>query len=610
MKPVLFTGLILGGAAFVSADESATQMSEVVVYSPRVANQGPAATFAMPVSALRYEPQVDLQARNIVEGQADVTIRGGGFENTGLRLGALTIGDAQTGHYLAEIPIAPAMLGAPEILTGASLTSVTGATAGALQYAWRPIRTGGSIQLGAGPHDLGRAEWYQGYLSDVTLAGGKIGADVALAHSESDGPIAFGDHRFDRLNARFQRITHDSQTDLFAGYQAKFFGWPNLYTPFNSKESENLQTLLFSLNHRVDYGAGEFFTAGAYHRRNKDDYAYNRFAPLGTTHPYQHTTWEDGIAAEARRGVGDFFLNLRAEALTDFLASTSLTSGNYRSRSQVKVAAIPERTWTLAPGESLIAKAGVTYDDSNRDHGTFSPVAEVAREFSQGVVRRVYVSYSRTTQEPSYTALRSSATSGLFRGNPNLGRETARNAEVGVSGLLMGWTGQAAVFARRDDALVDWTFKRGVTARTANAVDVDTVGFETFARRSWKAVDLVLGYTLLTKDPDYRGADVDASFYALNYARQRLTAAVTVRLGHGFELRMDNVARVQASNLLRTEAGDRAVFSTLALAYRPAFWRGVELTAQMDNLWNSHFQEVPSVPASPRQWSVGASYVW
>ena len=66
-----------------------------------------------------YEPLVDVQGRNLAEAQADISIRGGIFENTGFNLGAVTISDPQTGHYLAEIPLAPAMLGAPAVVTGA-----------------------------------------------------------------------------------------------------------------------------------------------------------------------------------------------------------------------------------------------------------------------------------------------------------------------------------------------------------------------------------------------------------------------------------------------------------------------------------------------------------
>ena len=119
-----------------------------------------------------------------------------------------------------------------------------------------------------------------------------------------------------------------------------------------------------------------------------------------------------------------------------------------------------------------------------------------------------------------------------------------------------------------------------------------------------------MGYTGLTKDADYRGAAVDASFYALNYARHRLTAAATVRLGRGFELRMDNVLRFQAANLLRTVGGDDALLTMASVSFRPPEWRGVEISLYVDNLWDSDFQDVPAVPAARRQVAAGVAYVW
>lgn len=611
MKPAIIL-LSACVALPLCAQTSAVSLPEVTVYSPRVANQSPVGTFAMPVSALRYEPRVDLESRNLAEAQADVTIRGGIFENTGFRLGAVSIFDPQTGHYLAEIPVAPAMLGAPEILTGAEhAVGAANSTVGAVAHGWRPIKTAGALAVAGGQYGLNRQEIYQGFLSDTRVAGQRVAADVAWARSEADGSIAFGEQNFDRINARLQLSGATSQTDLFAGYQAKFFGWPNLYTPFNSNETENLQTLLFALNHRADLGGGDFVEAGAWHRRNKDDYAFNRFAPLGPVHPFQHTTWAHGAAIGGRKSTADFAVNFRGEVLADDLKSTSLTAGRFHSRTLTKLSLVPEKTWTTAPGERVVVKAGASFDDSNRGGSAVSPVVEIAHErAAAAVLRRMHFSYAQTTQVPTYTALNSSATAGLFRGNANLGREKSRNLEIGASGTLGGWTGQAAVFYRRDDALVDWTFRRGVTARAANAVDVDTTGVEVVARRTWRAVDVVLGYTGLTKDADYRGATVDASFYALNYARHRLTAAFTARLGGGFELRMDNVARIQADNLLRVVGGDEAVASSLGLAYRPPQCRGVEFSVLVDNLWDNRFQEVPAVPAARRQLSFGASYAW
>jgi outer membrane cobalamin receptor len=199
---------------------------------------------------------------------------------------------------------------------------------------------------------------------------------------------------------------------------------------------------------------------------------------------------------------------------------------------------------------------------------------------------------------------------GLFRGNPDLGREKTHNLEVGVAGMVGEWNTEGAVFWRQHDSLVDWTFRQGVTARTAQAVDIDVGGVELIARRSWQACDVVIGYTGLTKNADYRGAPVDASFYALNHARHRITAAATVRLGQGFELRLDNVVRFQAANMLRVVGGDDAVLTAVGVSFRPPGWRGVEFAAHVDNLWDSDFQDIPAVPAARRQFSAGVSYVW
>ncbi len=581
------------------------------MYSSRVANQTSTGAFAQPVSALRYEPLVDIHARNLAEGQADITIRGGIFENTGIQLGAVSLGDPQTGHYLAEVPVAPALLGAPRVVTGADLAlGAANATVGVVAYSWRSIRTAGAAALGWGEDNMRRVEVYQGFSGIPMGTNRGLGIDVALAHAKSDGAVPFGDYDFSRTNLRLQYAGATSQTDLFAGYQAKQFGWPNLYTPFNSNETENLQTALFVLNHRADLGRGEYLEAGIFHRRNKDDYAFNRFAAVGAVHPFQHTTWLGGGAVTTRRLWGELAVEARAEILADRLESTSLTAGKYRSRSMNKVSLLVEKDWKAAEDGGVRLRAGGTRDDTNRDGGTLSPVVDLSREFHSGPLKKLHAGYARTSQVSTYTALNASSTAGLFRGNPNLGRSISQNLEFGVAGGVWNWTTEATMFHRRDQALVDWTFRRGVTARTANPVDVDVTGLELMARRSWSACDVVLGYTGLGKVADYRGAAVDASFYALNYARQRLTAALSLRLGHGIELRIDNAARVQAGNLLRVVGGDWALSTAVGLSYRPAWRRGLELSLRVDNVWDDPFQEVPAVPASPRQFSLAAAYLW
>jgi hypothetical protein len=610
MHRVFFCSMLLAGHVWA---QSPVALPEVTVYSSRVANQDPAAGFAMPVSALRYEPGVDLQTRNLAEAQADVTLRGGTFEATGYRLGAVSLPDPQTGHYTAEIPVAPTLLSGPEIATGALLArDGFNATTGVVSQTWRPITNRGFAAAGAGEFRLARGEFYQGVRSAGVPVLGSLGADVAWARATSEGAVPWGEQAFERVNGRLQLAGPGRQTDLFAGYQAKAFGWPNLYTPFNSNESENLQTVLFALNHRADYGPGEFWTAGMFHRRNKDDYAFNRFAPLGPIHPYQHTTWISGAAANGRVAMGtQTAIALRAEFTADELRSTSLTFGRYRTRTLAKLAVLPE--WSLAgtQGARWLVRAGFTWDDSNRDRGRLSPVLTWSREFPGGNgLTALSLDVSRATQLPTYTALNSSPTAGLFRGNPNLGRTVSDNAELSARGRWLGWDGRAAAFVRRDVSLVDWTFRRGVTARIASPVDVEVSGLELVLRRTWRELESVVGFTWLDKAADYRGAIVDGSFYTLNYARQRLTAALVWRPSTVVDVRVDNSLRRQNGNPLRTTGGAQAWATACGVNWRPAGWRGVQLSAQVDNMWNDHFQETPAVPATPRQVSVSVMRRW
>lgn len=583
------------------------ELPKLSVYSAQVANQAPVATFAMPVSGLQFEPRVDVQARNLAEGQADVAIRGGIFENTGFRLGALGLHDPQTGHYFAELPVAPAMLTTPKVLTGAdNALGGFNAEVGSVAYGWRPITRRGELALVAGSDHTNRQSLYQGYVSPEKVGGQTLAADVDLGRSESDGSVPFGDHDFKRVAGRVQLTGEGMQTDFFAGWQEKFFGWPNLYTPFGFNETEHLKTELYAFNHRAWTSPENYWQIGACYRRNFDDYEFNRAVP-GASNPFIHTTHVRAIAADGRQEMDGWAVAYAAQFLRDNIRSTSLTFGPYTSRDYLKVSVVPEFGTDTAGGR-LTLRAGASYDDTNRDEAAVSPVLEASLRSPGGV--RCYAQYAESSQVATYTALKSNPAAGLFRGNQGLGRETSRNLEAGIEFARGGWTVQAAVFRRQDDDLVDWTFRRGVTARTANAVDIGTTGLEVVAVFNTRRCDLVLGYTCLEKDADYGLATVDASFYALNFPRHRLTAAVIARLGKGFELRLDNEYRVQEENLLRTIGGDTAVLTSAGLYWLPAAVRGLELSLRVDNLWDDDFQEVPAVPAARRQIAGGVTWHW
>lgn len=611
---VEFAGLMLGLAlpvALPAQSAAPVALPAYTIHSVRVANQRPVGVAAAPVSGLRFEPRVDVQARNLAEGQADVALRGGIFENTGFKIGAVSLFDPQTGHYFAELPVAPAMLSAPEILVGAQ-NALEGFNAGVGTVAsgWRRIAPGGEVAAGIGQNGFNQQSLYAGAVRTRQNGAPELAGDVEWARSESDGSRPFGDHDFARVAGRIQLRTLTAQTDLFAGYQAKFFGWPNLYTPFGFNETENLQTVLVAANHRATYGEGSWWQAGAFYRRNKDDYEFNRAVP-GASNPFQHVTHVRGAALEGRHVAGRAAIAYHLAGMSDALQSTALTFGRFNERRYLHLAAVPELARDTAAGRWLL-QAGGAFDDTDRGGSAFSPIVrtELVRPPGTGAWQRFYAEYAEATQVATYTALNSNASAGLFRGNPNLGRATMRNLEVGADGTWGAWRLETSAFLRWDDDLVDWTFRRGVVARTANAVDLRVAGVELVALRQTEHLDVVLGYAYLDKEADYGSAAVDASFYALNFARHRLTAALTWRLGKGWELRSDNEWRWQQSNPLRKVGGDRAWLSALGVHYLPPALPGLELYLQGDNLWDDDFQEVPAVPSGRRQFMGGFAWRW
>ena len=596
-----------GTAAMADATADVVVIPDYSVVSANVANPEPVGNAATPVSALRFEPRVDVQARNLAENQADISIRGGTFENSGFRLGALLLSDPQTGHYLAEIPVSPFMLGVPQVLTGLdNAMGGFGANAGTVAYSWRPIDDGGELSLAGGNYHFGRASLYMAEAASPQKGGPVIASDVEWSRSRSDGSVPYGDQAYERVGARFQVRTANTQTDFIAGYQHKFFGWPDLYTPFGVNETENLQTVLLAANTRWQQAGRGYLEVGVFYRRNKDDYEYNRFVP-GQFNPYQHTTWARGGSLQGRRESGDWAVNYSVEDMHDNLSSTALVFGPYASRDQLKAVFAPERILHQSTGQWKL-QAGGAYDDSNRGGEAFSPLSRVEWQSDSGW--RAHLEYSGASQLPTYTALKSSPASGLFRGNQSLGRERSRNLEFGAAAVTAGWSFETAIFHRQDDALVDWTYRRGVTARTANPVDIGTLGLELVARHHTAHTDWVVGYTRLRKDANYGSSLVDASFYAMNFPQDRLTSALTWRLGHGWELRSDNQYRREQPNLLRTTGGNSALLSSIGLHFAPDGKKGWDYSLRVDNLWDSSFQEVPAVPAPRRQVAAEISRHW
>jgi hypothetical protein len=604
--------LVVGSVALADSDSTAEdELTEITVSAQRVANERPAGTYAAPVTTLRFDPLVEIQSRGVAEGQSDITVRGSVFENTGMQLGAVSIVDPQTGHYVVEVPVDPAFLSIPAVLLGID-NAVAGfnSAIATVSYDFRALTDGGSVSLGAGTDDLD-FQSLRFARTATTATGSTVGAAASVARSQGDGSVPNGDHEFSRYHAHLQRVANGSQSDMVLSYQDKFYGWPGAYTGFATlNEIDDTQTTLLMLNHRASTRRG-WWEAGAVYRRLVDDYDFDRTTiEVGVPGSFEHETRSYSVGLQGLSRVGRIDWRYGAQLSSDELVrSTDLTNGDFDSRRYATLTVVPSVDFALAAG-TLTLCTGATVDYSNRDSNAVLPLIGVTLvQQSAGGDTAFGIEYAATSQLPGYTALKSNP-SGLFGGNPDLGRERAKQLSLTVSREAGDWQGRLALFSRRDDKLVDWTYASGTPfARQANAVDIDVTGFEALLTRQWPLVDLAVGYTYLVKDADYGTALVDASFYALNFARQRATLAVRYQLSTALELRLDNEYRRQQKNPLR-QGDDSTYLAALSVVWKPSKMDGLDVSLIADNLTDSEYQPFPGTPAPGRQVSLSASYSW
>ncbi len=571
----------------------------------------PAVTFATASSGWEYHPQIDLQTRGFAESQSDVTLRGGVFDNTGLQLGNLPLYDPQTGHYLAELPFDPGMLSPATILFGtehglAGLNS----TAGSIRLQWLPIDDRRLVQAGIGDRQTrqGRLLWSEKFAGESE----HWGVAVGIAGSESEGTRAYADHRFYRLNGLLQLRTANRRHDLALGYASKEYGVPGAYTGNpNFKEYDDYQVLLLTTHHVWTYDRDSEVHWEAGYRRLQDDYELNIVRGKDWFRAYRHETDLLAAALSGHHRWDQLGIIYQVSLAADHLDSTDLIYGPYRHRTLWKAGLLPEYRVDLSSRWQLGARAGVTYEGDNRTSQVWSPLLrlETIRRQEYGKIN-FFLDLAGNSQVAGYTALNSPPPPGAFAGNPRLERSTARNWQAGFLWEGGNWAWQSTVFFRQDDRLVDWTYSStSGSLRQANPLDMETWGVETVLRMECEQLRWQVGFTWLDKHADYRSAAVDASFYALNYARYRLTAGLAWTPWKWLEVRADQELRKQEPNPRRT--GDGFSYRASAgLFWHPESLAGWELGLLVDNVTDDNFQEFPGTPSSRRQWLLRLEYAW
>ena len=408
---------------------------------------------------LEYVAGVDVRQRGAEGVQADVSIRGGTFDQTLILLNGINITDPQTGHHNLNIPVSLSQIERIEILEGpAARVYGPNAFSGAINIVTR--------QSGSNSVNLKLSTGSFRYF-DADLEGsfntGKLQNTLSLNKKSSDGYIDNTDFDISGIFYSNQLIVDKGKMSFQLGYSEKGFGANSFYTPKYPNQYEEVRSLISSV--KWESNSKLHLTPAIYWRRHQDRFELFRDNPPTwyTTHNYQLTdTYGGSINSwiQSNWGKSAFGIEFRSENIMSNVLGVEMKppvkvpgedAEFTKSKSRNVVSGFLEHVyysdrWMLSAG--LLSN----YITDSNFGINFFPGVDVSYKISPAL--RIFSSFNTSLRMPTFTDLYYSGPTNI--GNPDLKPEKTASFEGGfklnqgfVQGYLMG-------FYRKGTDIIDW----------------------------------------------------------------------------------------------------------------------------------------------------------
>ncbi len=523
---------------------------------------------------LSYVPGLDLRERGPFGVQADISIRGGTFNQTLVLLDGLKLSDPQTGHHNLNLALPLAALGRVEILKGPGARALgQNALAGAVNFV-PTTELGPSLTLQYGQYDLANAAFSSGFTRGTSRH------LVGLGYTSSAGYAPNTDFGISQA-VYYGRYALGKQTLTATGaYSARHFGADNFYFPAGL-EYETTESSLAALGLR-----GGKVTGNLYYRRHFDDYRAFRDRP--TTARNRHTSEVVGLDGTYRTQA------LGGTTATGFdVKNERILSNNLGSHQRWTTGLYLEQAWELGP---WVISPGV-YINWFSDFG-WAAYPGLDAAYTGLTNTKLYAGLGRAYRIPTYIDLYLNTSSN--RGNPELEPERAWTYELGGEWRTGPFDANLALFQRSGQDLIDYARPLDApttdpfTARNVN--DLTTRGLEAglgYTRRlgtEREVLALEVGYTFLEQN---NAPCAFTSRYVFDFLRHQVVARArltTQRWALGPQLRYEKRVNVRENYLL-----------DLRLGYTLG---PVTLTLEGTNLFNRPYADIGGVTL-PGRWLRG-----
>ena len=525
-------------------------------------------------------PGVDLRTRGGNDVQADLSMRGGTFDQMLVLLNGVNLTDAQTGHYTLDLPIDISMVERVELLTPAQLmargqVAFCGAVNIVVSDHYRDRLL---ADLSAGSYGTAKAS----LLATKTL--GPWALTAAAAYNRSDGYRPNTDYRHGSLYLQAARHSERNDLHLQLGGQMKDFGSAGFYSTTYPDQYEATRTLVASLTDKMHFSAFDL-QLSAYGRLHRDRFelfrdGYVDSVPAWYTSHNHHLASLAGLSARLVKPLPLGELVAGADLRREGIASNVLGIADTTLHDPFDHSAARTST-TLFAGYGLSRKAfsaeAVALGLHNSQFGFHYGLSATASYGHAPLCASL--SLARTFRLPTFTDLYyQSATQ---QANPDLNAESSTTAEVALQSRWgCGLDLRLSAYYRAGTDIIGWA--RPTEADlwlSMNHTAVDAMGLDASAAYRFRirraAVRTTLLYAFCHIDSDSRGLIASS---ATDHLRHRLQAWLSVQplprlqLKAGADYRFregqyveDGATRDYGGTLLVDAAAEYALLSSLTL---------------------------------------------
>jgi len=564
---------------------------------------------------LEYALSVDVRQRGPLGAQADISVRGGSFDQTLILINGINVSDSQTGHHSLDLPVSLKNIQRIEILEGpAARVFGPNAFSGVINIITGvEAQTNVKVDVVAGQHKL----------SDLNLSGNLIKGSwshfAAVNRISTDGYIDNTDLK--NLNAFYQTRANlkPGTLNFQVGRTNKSFGANSFYTATYPNQYEETKTTFASV--KFETGKKIHINPSLYWRRHQDKFELFRDDPPNwyKGHNY-HLTDVFGSKLDAwfssSLGKTAFGGEIRSENIWSNVLGNALTTplevpgekGQFftKSYSRTTISYFAEHSFYI----KNLAISGGAMANRISDLGfgwKIYPGLDISYEFVNHY--KLYSSANSTLRMPTFTDLFYNGPTNV--GNPNLKPEKSQTYEGGLKITYPGFFGHAGIYFRKGKDLIDWVRASDSEKwQTQNLTRINTTGVEVSGtlspERIWKSkffltkLGINYAYSHLEK-----GTNNVFSYYVLDNLKNKLDFQVEHRIWQ----------KIAAS--WRISYQDRNGMRTPTEPYKP-FWivnsriswksRDTEFYASASNLLNKKYFDLGPVEQPGRWISLGISY--